>query len=61
MDDMNYPFGTDEEVKTEAQKMISEYTKYLPTKAEVTAKKLKVGAPYTVKCWINEETTVKVK
>ncbi|HNE51171.1 MAG TPA: hypothetical protein PKM51_01420 [Chitinophagales bacterium] len=51
----------DEEVKTEAQKMISEYTKYLPTKAEVTAKKLKVGAPYTVKCWINEETTVKVK
>ena len=52
--------GSDD-VKEEAQKMITEYTKYLPTKADVVAKKLSVGAPYTVKCWINEETTVKVK
>lgn len=52
--------GSDE-TKQEAQKMITEYTKYLPTKAEITAKKLSVGAPYTVKCWINETTTVKVK
>ena len=51
----------DDEVKAEAQKMISSYTQYLPTKAEVTAKKLSVGGAYTVKCWINEETTVKVK
>ncbi len=52
--------GTDD-VKAEAQKMISSYTQYLPTKAEITAKKLSVGAPYTVKCYINEETTVQVK
>lgn len=52
--------GTDE-VKEEAQKMISSYTQYLPTKAEVAAKKLSVGSPYTVKCWINETTTVQVK
>jgi tetratricopeptide (TPR) repeat protein len=51
----------DDEVKQEAQKMISDYTRYLPTKADITAKKLSVGAPYTVKCWINEETTVKIK
>ena len=51
----------DEEVKTEAQKSISSYTQYLPTKAEVVAKKLAVGGSYTVKCWINETTTVQVK
>ncbi|MBK9330736.1 MAG: hypothetical protein IPM95_15875 [Sphingobacteriales bacterium] len=52
--------GTDD-TKTEAQKMISTYTQYLPTKAEITAKKLKAGAPYTIGCWINEATTVQVK
>lgn len=52
--------GSDE-VKSEAQKMISTYTQYLPTKAEVTAKKLSTGSTYTVKCWINESTTVQVK
>ena len=53
--------GGDDDVVAEAKKYIEEYTKYLPTKAEITAKKLSVGGPYTVKCWINEETTVKVK
>lgn len=51
----------DEEIKKEANKLLSDYKQYLPTKAEVATKKLKVGAPYTVKCWINEETTVQVK
>ncbi|MBK9793512.1 MAG: hypothetical protein IPP60_10520 [Sphingobacteriales bacterium] len=53
--------GGDDDVVAEAKKYIDDYTKYLPTKAEVVAKKLSVGGPYTVKCWINEETTVKVK
>lgn len=53
-------FG-DEEIKTEANKMLSMYQQYLPTKADITAKKLTVGAPYTVKCWIEEETTVQIK
>lgn len=53
--------GGDDEVVEEAKKYIADYTKYLPTKAEVVAKKLSVGGPYTVKCWINEETTVQVK
>jgi len=51
----------DEEVKTEANKMLDMYKQYLPTKADVAAKKLTVGAPYTVKCWIEEETTVQIK
>lgn len=53
--------GGDEDVVAEAKKYIAEYTKYLPTKADIAAKKLSVGSPYTVKCWINEETTVKIK
>lgn len=53
--------GGDEEVVAEARKYIQDYTKYLPTKAEVGAKKLSVGGSYTVKCWINETTTVQVK
>lgn len=53
--------GGDDEIVAEAKKYMAEYAKYLPTKADVAAKKLKVGAPYTVKCWINEETTVQVK
>jgi tetratricopeptide (TPR) repeat protein len=51
----------DASVAEEAQKMLTTYKQYLPTKAEVTAKKLSVGGTYTVKCWINEETTVQVK
>ncbi len=53
--------GSDAEVVAEAKKYIADYTQYLPTKSEITAKGLKVGGTYTVKCWINEETTVKVK
>jgi tetratricopeptide (TPR) repeat protein len=51
----------DEEVKKEANNLLATYKQYLPTHKEITAKKLKVGAPYTIKCWINEETTVQVK
>ncbi|MCB9074652.1 MAG: hypothetical protein R2760_06210 [Chitinophagales bacterium] len=51
----------EEDIKIEAQKMLDLYKQYLPTKADVAAKKLTVGAPYTVKCWIEEETTVQIK
>jgi tetratricopeptide (TPR) repeat protein len=50
-----------DEVATEAQKMISTYTEFLPTKAELLKKKLSVGSAYTVECWINEQTTVKAR
>jgi tetratricopeptide (TPR) repeat protein len=51
----------DDEIKAEANKMLDTYKQYLPTKADIAAKKLTVGAPYTVKCWIEEETTVQVR
>ncbi len=51
----------DDDVKKEASNLLATYKQYLPTITEVNAKKLKVGAPYTIKCWINEETTVQVK
>lgn len=49
----------DATVAEDAQKMISGYTQYLPTKGDIAAKKLAEGAPYTIGCWINETTTVK--
>ncbi|MCB0507000.1 MAG: hypothetical protein KDD21_01745 [Bacteroidetes bacterium] len=53
--------NNDADVVAEAKKYINDYTQYLPTRADVAAKGLKVGGTYTVKCWINEETTVQVK
>ncbi|MCZ2394133.1 MAG: tetratricopeptide repeat protein [Chitinophagales bacterium] len=38
--------------------LMNDYKKYLPTKAEIAAKGLKVGATYIVPCWIQEETTI---
>lgn len=41
--------------------LMKDYRQYLPTRAEVAERGLKVGGTYTVPCWINEETTVRVK
>lgn len=41
--------------------LMKDYKQYLPTRAEVAAKGLRVGGTYTVPCWINEETTVITK
>ncbi len=38
--------------------LMKDYVKYLPTKAEIAAKGLKVGGTYTVPCWIQEEATI---
>lgn len=50
-----------EEVITEAEKLISTYTEFLPTKADLLKKKLSVGSSYTIECWIQEQTTVKAR
>lgn len=42
----------------EAQKMISSYTKYLPTTGDIKTKGLSQGQSYKIGCWINETTTV---
>ncbi len=42
----------------EAQKMISSYTKYLPTTGDIKTKGLSQGQTYKIGCWINETTTV---
>jgi hypothetical protein len=38
--------------------LIKDYKKYLPTRAEIAAKGLKVGGSYNVPCWINESSTI---
>lgn len=51
----------DESFASIVDPLIKDYNKYLPTRSEVAAKGLRVGATYTVPCWINEETTVRTK
>jgi tetratricopeptide (TPR) repeat protein len=38
--------------------LMKDYKKYLPTRAELSAKGLKVGGSYNVPCWINESSTI---
>lgn len=38
--------------------LMKDYTKYLPTKAEIAAKGLRTGNKYLVPCWIEEEGTI---
>lgn len=41
--------------------MMKDYKKYLPTRAEIADKGLRVGGSYTVPCWIQESTTIIAK
>ena len=41
--------------------LLKEYKSFLPTKAIVAQKGLKVGGSYFVPCWIQEESTVRTK
>lgn len=41
--------------------LMRDYKKFLPTRAEVAERGLRVGGKYTVPCWINEEATVLVR
>jgi len=41
--------------------LMKDYKKYLPTRAEIAERGLRVGNTYTVPCWINEETTIRAK
>lgn len=38
--------------------LMKDYKKYLPTRAEIAAKGLKVGGFYNVPCWIQESSTI---
>lgn len=52
--------SVDKSVAGKASQRIQTYSEAFPTKQKVFFRNLKEGDTYTVKCWINEKTTVRV-
>jgi len=51
--------SVDPSVAGKANSMIAKYRKYLPTKGDIFQRGLKVGASYSVGCWIGKTTTIR--
>jgi tetratricopeptide (TPR) repeat protein len=49
----------DSSVAAEANGLIAQYSKYMPSSEDIFSRTLKKGSSYTVGCWINETTTVR--
>jgi tetratricopeptide (TPR) repeat protein len=53
--------NVDPSVAAEAQKLINQYSQYMPSNSDVFMRPdVQVGASYTVGCWINRTTTIRV-
>lgn len=50
----------DPSVTTKANTQINEYKRFYPSKEEAFFRSLKDGSPYSIGCWINRSTTVKM-
>ncbi|MCB8994901.1 MAG: tetratricopeptide repeat protein [Bacteroidales bacterium] len=53
--------SVDSSVTEKANSLISDYSRFYPNNEEVFFRSLQEGDAYTVGCWINEKTTVRVK
>jgi tetratricopeptide (TPR) repeat protein len=51
----------DTKLEEKANSLISEYSRFFPNNEEVFFRSLQEGNNYTVGCWINENTTVRVR
>ena len=61
IDKWNHAKRIDPSVASEAQKLINRYEKYMPTKTDIWQRtEINVGDTYKVKCWIQENTKVRV-
>jgi tetratricopeptide (TPR) repeat protein len=49
----------DPSVAAEANRLIGQYSRYMPTSEDVFFRSLTKGGSYTVGCWINETTTIR--
>lgn len=59
VDKFNYAKSVDAALNEKANKAISTYSKYFPSKETCFFYNIKSGDTYTVKCWINENTRVR--
>ncbi|MFK7949890.1 MAG: tetratricopeptide repeat protein [Saprospiraceae bacterium] len=51
----------DAEAAAQAKKKINYYSQFLPTTEDAFQKTVKAGSSYTVKCWIQRKTTVRLR
>jgi len=59
IDKFEYAKKIDPSSAEEANKWISTYKQYMPTKEDVFLRSLKPGQSFTVPCWISEKTTIR--
>ncbi len=59
IDKFEYAKSIDASVAAEANKWISQYKQYMPSKEDIFLRNLKAGATYKVGCWINESTKIR--
>jgi len=51
--------SVDPGVEAQANEKISQYARYYPASSDLFFRDMQEGSPYTVGCWINENTTVR--
>lgn len=61
IDKWNKAKSIDPSVAAQANKLINRYKQYMPTKADIFQRNIQEGSTYKVPCWIQENTTVRVK
>lgn len=59
IDKFEYAKKIDPSVAAEANKLIGEYTQYMPTNGDLHMMNMHEGDRYTVPCWINEVTRIR--
>lgn len=59
VDKFEYAKRIDPSVAAEADRLISQYTQYMPAKGDLHMMGIPEGSTYTVPCWINERTRVR--
>lgn len=59
IDKFEYAKSIDSSVAAEANKWISQYRQYMPSKEDIFLRNLKAGSSYKVGCWIQESTKIR--
>jgi len=59
IDKWNKAKRVDPSVANEANRLIRQYSKYMPSKGDIFQRNLTEGGTYKVKCWIQETTTIR--
>ena len=59
IDKWNKAKQVDQSVAAEANKLIRQYSKFMPSKGDIFQRTLKEGASFKVGCWIQETTTIR--